>query len=217
MSLKISLKDEKTFIILYNIIIIVVLEWFFNYSGLLPTEPDNARYMISTLVQSMAAIFAIIISLSLVAVQLTASSYSTRVIDIFLESRHLHILFSIYSIEIIYGLLLLRLIPPKESMSSFEIYISLLYYLGIISFFLLWYYLKDIMNMIKPSAIINRLCDRITKDQLGSQNDSIQPVMDIMRSSLDRYDYETLASGLKAITTRSKILFERGSYSSKRE
>ncbi len=44
---------------------------------------DNERYLISALVQSLAATIALVITLSLVAVQLAAQSYSARVIDVY--------------------------------------------------------------------------------------------------------------------------------------
>lgn len=50
--------------------------------NLLHTDVDSARYMLSALVQSEAAIVALVVTLSLVAVQLAAQSYSARVIDV---------------------------------------------------------------------------------------------------------------------------------------
>lgn len=44
---------------------------------------DNERYLLSALVQSLAAVIALVITLSLVAVQLAAQSYSARVIDVY--------------------------------------------------------------------------------------------------------------------------------------
>ena len=46
-----------------------------------PINENSARNMISTLVESEAAIIAVVITLSLVAVQLTASSYSPKASD----------------------------------------------------------------------------------------------------------------------------------------
>jgi len=51
--------------------------------GAFTIADDIARYLLSALVQSLAAIIAIVVTLTLVAVQLTASAYSPRVIDIF--------------------------------------------------------------------------------------------------------------------------------------
>ena len=63
--------------------IIVISHLVFSYSGFLHTDVDSARYMLSALVQSEAAIVALVVMLSLVAVQLAAQSYSARVIEVF--------------------------------------------------------------------------------------------------------------------------------------
>lgn len=47
---------------------------------------DTARFVLAALIQSESTIIALVITLSLVVIQLTSSSYSTRVIDIFKES-----------------------------------------------------------------------------------------------------------------------------------
>lgn len=64
----------------------------FKLFNLIHTEPTSARYMLSALVQSQAAIIAIIVSLTLIAVQHTASAYSPRVIRIFRDNPDMWIL-----------------------------------------------------------------------------------------------------------------------------
>ncbi len=71
---------------------------------------DNERYLISALVQSLAATIALVITLSLVAVQLAAQSYSARVIDVYKNNPDMWILLSIYIVVIFYGLGLLKVI-----------------------------------------------------------------------------------------------------------
>ncbi len=61
------------------------------YYGILATNEESSRYMLSASVQSEAAIIAIVVTLSLVAVQLT-SSYSRRVTESFSKNPHLWIL-----------------------------------------------------------------------------------------------------------------------------
>lgn len=68
----------------------VISYLFFSGFKLLYTDVDSARYVLSSLVQSEATILAIVVTLSLVAVQLAASS-SSRVIDIFKRSPDLWI------------------------------------------------------------------------------------------------------------------------------
>ncbi|MFQ6119549.1 MAG: hypothetical protein ACE5KE_06660, partial [Methanosarcinales archaeon] len=80
--------------------------WFYIliFIGINPSYCDltNIRYMLSALIQSEAAIIAIVITLSLVAVQLTASSYSSRVMVIFRDSPDLWFLMFSYIGSIIY-------------------------------------------------------------------------------------------------------------------
>jgi uncharacterized membrane protein len=77
-------------------VIIAAFHIFFSYSGFLHTDVDSARYMLSALVQSEAAIVALVVTLSLVAVQLAAQSYSARVIEVFRRTPDLWILMGIY-------------------------------------------------------------------------------------------------------------------------
>ncbi len=54
--------------------VIIVSHIAFSYFNLLHTDVDSARYMLSALVQGEAAIVALVVTLSLVAVQLAAQS-----------------------------------------------------------------------------------------------------------------------------------------------
>src|SRR3990172_2058972 len=83
--------------------------------------------MLSALVQSEAAIVALVVTLSLVAVQLAASSYSARIVEIFKKTPDLWILIGIYGIAIFYGLGVLKLIEQANlnmnRLSNLEKYI----------------------------------------------------------------------------------------------
>jgi hypothetical protein len=150
-----------------------------------PTDANSARYMLSALVQSQAAIVAIVITLTLIAVQLTASAYSPRVINIFKKNPDMWILLGLYGISIFYSLILLRLlkeaeggvmiqgvswflghmhifIRPSDHISpSFEWLVSLALWLGIFAFVSLVPYIRNITDLLKPENIINRLASDI--------------------------------------------------------
>ncbi len=118
--------------------VIIASHIVFSYFGLLHTDVDSARYMLSSLVQSEAAIVALVVTLSLVAVQLAASSYSARVIEAFRRTPDLWILIGIYGVAMFYGLGVLKLIekanPQVNSLSNLEGHIAFSYYLGIFAF-----------------------------------------------------------------------------------
>ncbi len=141
--------------------LILALHIAFSYFNLLHTDVDSARYMLSALVQSEAAIVALVVTLSLVAVQLAAQSYSARVIDVFRRTPDLWILMGIYGIAIFYGLGVLKLIeranPALNSLSNLEGHVALSYYLGVFAFVALVPYIWKTLDLLKPSIVINML------------------------------------------------------------
>jgi len=208
-------------LVLWFVSFIPAFRWF----NLFNTEATSARYMLSALVQSQAAIVAIVISLTLVAVQLTASAYSPRVIDVFKSFKKnpdFWILLGFYGFSIFYGLFILKLVKATEGefvnqsaiwpsfhpLLSLEHGVSMAYWLGIFTFIILVPYLWNILDLLKPENIINRLKIDITKDTLlNSEEDPIQPITDIVHGSIMKYDIETTRVGLGAVTERlSKII-----------
>ena len=182
--------------------------FIFILFNLTPTEATSARYMLSALVQSQAAIIAIVVSLTLIAVQLTASAYSPRVIRIFRNNPDMWILLGFYGLSIFYGLLVLKMIRGVSDSSqiailntSLEAYISYAYALGISTFAILCLYVWNIMGLLESENIINRLKIEITNGNLlNSKEDPIQPILDIVHGSIMKYDIETTRVGLKAVT-----------------
>ncbi|HSD56822.1 MAG TPA: DUF2254 family protein [Methanotrichaceae archaeon] len=190
--------------------IFIVSHLVFSYFGFLHTDADTARYLLNTLVSSEAGIFAIVVTLSLIAVQLAASSYSARVIDLFMKTPDPWMLMLIYIAAMVYSLGVLKLVD-EESVSRLEIYISLSYYMGIFAFTALILFIWNTFDLLQPFTIIDRLSERITKQHILSllsrqspfNNDPVQPIIDIVLGSWGKYDYETMGYGLRAISSRA--------------
>ena len=196
-------------------VVVLVCFVLFRYFNLFHTDADSARYMLSALVQSQAAIVAIVITLTLIAVQLTASAYSPRVIRIFRNNPDMWLLLGCYGASIFYGFIVLKLVEGAEgefvSQSaiwslgrfsiSFETCVSLAYWLGAFTFVVLFPYMLDVIRLLKPESIIKRLAIEITKARiLKSKEDPIQPIADIVHGSIMKYDLETTRVGLNAVT-----------------
>jgi len=193
----------------------------FVYFDLAPTKPISALYMLSALVQSQAAIVAIVVSLTLIAVQLTASTYSPRVIRIFRDNPDMWLLLVLYGSSIFYGLLILKTIKNGDLSQipllgcSLESHIFSAYLLGIFSFMMLFRYMLSIMDLLTAENIINQLATEITKAKLletlklaktsegverRTVDDPIQPIVNIIHASIMKYDLETTRVGLKEAT-----------------
>ncbi len=205
--------------------VIVILHFVFSYFDLLHTDVDSARYMLSALIQSEAAIIAIVVTLSLLVVQLAAQSYSARVIEVFRRRPDLWILMGIYGISIFYGLGVLKMIdkanPALNNLSNLEWEIALSYYFGVFSFVSLVPYIWKMFDMVKPTNMVDTISEKITKQNIlaairdgeeQSDDDPIQPIIDIIRSSLMKYDLETVRVGLKALGNAVENIFKNEAF-----
>ena len=197
------------------VVVLGVCHWAFNYLDLYHTDADSARYMLSAMVQAQAAIIAIVITLTLIAVQLTASAYSPRVIRVFRNNPDMWLLLGFYGFSMQYGLVVLKMVEgvARETVSqdvfwvlgfvpmSIECCVSVAYWLETFTLVALFPYMLNIIGLLKPENIINRLATEITNDKiLKSEEDLIQPIMDIIHSSVMKYDLGTTRVGLKAVT-----------------
>jgi hypothetical protein len=209
--------------------VIVIMHVVFSYSGFLHTDVDSARYMLSALIQSEAAIVALVVTLSLVAVQLAAQSYSARVIEVFRKTPDLWILMGIYGIAIFYGLGVLKMIenPLMGRRSNLEAQVSFAYYLGVFAFVALVPYIWNTLEMLKPSTVIDMLAEEITKENIlfaidehqekTNEKDPIQPIIDIVNGSIMKYDYETVRYGLEEIGNRCNHIFRNENFKGEEE
>lgn len=213
-------------------LVIIAFHSIFLHYGFLHTSADSARYMLSALVQSEAAILAVVITFSLVAMQLVASSTnSTRVIEDFIKTPDFWILMGVYGFAIFYGLGVLKMIegacPAVDSMSNLEAHVSFAYYFGIFAFAALIHYVWNTLNLLKSSTIINMLAERITKESILSvigeeggktgDEDPVQPIVDIVSNALVWHDYATIRDGLRAIGDRANHIFKNDTFKDEEE
>lgn len=134
------------------------------------TNPENARSLISTIIQSEVAIIAIVFTLSLIAVQQTTSAYSPRVIDIFNDhkkNKPFFILFLIYSFCICLSVLLLKVIDnadPVYPLIEYCIWITCVIFIFLI--FALIPYSESMLNFFKPTTLIKLLSENVSKQSI---------------------------------------------------
>ena len=206
-------------IIIYAIILastFYALKFILYYLNFLHADIDNTRYLLSAIAQFQAAIIAIVITVSLVAVQLAASTYSARVVNIFKTNPDFWLLLILYTGSTLYDCLILMILSRK--ISTFYIFIS--YWLCASAILALFPYVLSMINILNPEVIMRKLLDyidyksRSTKKEgylAGSrplvyyqypERDPFQPVIDIVRGAFIKGDYETAKIGLRMMTTK---------------
>ena len=196
--------------IAYFIIPLILIGIVPQFDFLFPSvDADSARNMISALVQSEAAIMAIAVSLSLVAVQLAASVYSIRIIKIFKGMSFYWFLIYYYIVSMGYGLWVIIGIRKADLGSDVltilraDIYLT--YFLGLYAFILLAPFIKNVLDLLDLTKILGILSKDVTRDQLllverpGDINDPLKPIVDIIISSMDRLDEGAVDEGLTLI------------------
>jgi hypothetical protein len=210
------------YLILFVVLISSTIIWNVKniYFGTFEINDNSARYLLSALVQSQAAIIAIVVTMTLVAVQLTASAYSPRVIDIFKKNRVMWLLLVWYGLSIFFGLFVLEMIGGKyQSLGhwgvSLESCIFLAYLMGIAAFTGLFWHIGNVIDLLKPENIIEKLSKNITREKVSkfieseekqrvdrvepAKDDPVQPIMDIIHGAVMKYDIETARVGLNRV------------------
>lgn len=202
----------STFVI--TAIIVLIVDNYISFFNLSATSnPNSARYLLSSLIQSQAAILAIVITITLIAVQLAASSYSPRVIDIFQRNADFIMLLLFYGLSIFLLSGILKIIPEEptifQSQIALHTKINNALVVSFFTFTMLFPYILRTLNLLKPSTIIEELAKDITKENilksinpdknLKVKDNPLIPIFDIIRSSCLRHDFETTRKGLKSI------------------
>jgi hypothetical protein len=222
-------------ILMYGIFVFIafVFTHMFTHYNLFYTESNSAKYLLSALVQSQAAIIGIVITLTFIAVQLIFS-YSPRAVGVALKKNvDMLMLLIFYGISIFYGLFVLRMIPDKlnEPLSqidfltfwgssvSLEYRICFVYCLGIFTFVAIAPYLRYTVNFLKPDNIIKILSHDITESEIlkhiksvkesekdwtiPMKDDPVQPIADIICGSVMKYDIATTRTGINTMADRA--------------
>ncbi len=199
------------FVIFLISLIFFIFSRIFPYYD--PIKANSSLDIINLLVQIEATIIAIVITLSLVAVQLAAQSYSTRVIEIFKKNNSFRAILALYTFAIIFGVFTLILADNKIEILIIQKLILIDYYIGIVSVLALVLFIWEIFNLLKPSHILKELSKSIKKDNIldhisdKKKEDPIQPIIDILQASLLKYDNTTVNEGLANIDIKLKKIF----------
>ncbi len=211
---------EVTLPIFWAVIIVALFVIHRSPYTLFGGSADSARYLLSALAQSQAAIVTIVITLTLVAVQLASQTYSPRIMDLFLKSFAFWILLLFYSLSIMYDFILLDMITERN-INSFGCLVDFGVILMAGTFSALFLYVKGAIEQLKPDTFIKRLggdvrkelktfLEAIHKRYIGNKNnysprllnekeDKILPLIDITKKAIRIDDLTTARHGIKEL------------------
>jgi len=199
------------YLIVCAVIVWIDVLYILKFNNNIDIDFKNAQMMLSSLVQIEALIFSLIITFSLISVQLASSSYSVRVIDVFKRSPDSKILILLYGFDLL-SIIILLAILKEDNFDKLESLMILISTIGIISVIGSLFFMKNTLDLIKPSTIIEKLSRDLTFDsiiiseQIGDESDLFQPINDILTRSLLSNDTGTFLNGIRIVSSRIKYL-----------
>jgi len=225
------IKRFLQYLLLFDIVSIsgIILFWIFN---LFSTNINNALYFLSAMVQAQSAIIALVVTLTLVAIQMGTASYTPRVVDVMKKNPDMWYLLIIYISAISFGFFALKNVTEPDFFLVSSVLI-----LGIFTFFALFLYLKNTITLLRPDIVVSILVDEINYENLkdtiafarqsskawvsdnsdvsdivtqkNRKEDIFQPVFDVIHASIMRYDVTTTRTGLNGVSCKIIELLDR--------
>lgn len=195
-------QHASIFLVLY-IVVILICGMFISTFNFVPVSEENDTSFLSSIIQSQVTIISIVITLSLVAIQITASQYSSTIVDYIRRHPDFWILITIYICLIIYGLIALITLNGDLSEQflgiSLRDYISLEFGIAVYSLIILVPYLYFTINLLSAKKIIDGFSKNIDKKSILNKDENFNFLFTIIRSSLLKNDLEVASYGLNSL------------------
>ncbi len=139
---------------------------------IVPESPNVAdlRYTLSALAQSLAAILAIVISLTLLVLRETSNRYSTKFIDLFLSPKSSYtIIFWVTVLLFLIAIcsdIIVILNLSKINLSNSWHYVKSVLFISLLAFIFLVYYMLFCLVSLKPSGLMKMMIEEDTAKKL---------------------------------------------------
>jgi uncharacterized membrane protein len=154
--------------------------WLAQWPRLFGAGPEGARQLLSTLAGSTMTVMGITFSMTLVALALASSQYTSRILRNFMRSRVTQITFGIFAGIFVYCLIVLRTIRGGVGEAQFvpgaAVFFAFVMALGGVG--VLIYFIHHIASSIQASSIIASVAeetmaavDRLFPERLGRESD----------------------------------------------
>lgn len=184
------------------------------------TIPGSEKSILNTLARAQAAIFAIVFSVLILGVRLSASSYSPRLASAFRSDPAYKWSVGIFAISIGFDVAVLYLI---DLVSDFQLTIFVLtaFLLAIGAFWTMYEFVDETLEKTTPEGILNQISDNLIPEHIISESeasaedttnrDPFLTLISVIRSSIEQSDRVSAKIGLDILADRINDLLETGS------
>ena len=163
--------------------------WLPQWPRLFGAGAEGARQMLSTLAGSMMTVMGITFSMTLLALALASSQYTSRILRNFMRSRVTQVTLGIFAGIFVYCMIVLRTIRSGEAefVPSLAVFFAFILALG--GVVVLIYFIHHIASSIQASSIIATVAqvtiasiDRLFPEKLGHGPDEDEGQDQVLRS-----------------------------------
>ena len=177
----------------------------------------NGIQILTILASTQAAIFAIVFSIIILGIQLSASGYSPRLVNLFREDDAYRFTAALFGASIGVDVLGLYLFAVQDSF-LYETYLSGAGALAVGSLGVLYLFVDRTLYQSTPEGILTRLREQLSPEwtiqqaRLSHENsakrDPYQLLLSVIDSAVEARDSPTISQGLDLITDRVGDLLE---------
>jgi len=204
----------ETFMRRLSILLIVSFFWGVTYFFIFRNNSnwDNTQAMISTIIQAQITCIAIILSVTLVIIQMMASTYTLRGINLLKTDTTIKEIIGLLGLLILFGLLLLRSLPtdpavdyilitPFELRLNVESLIAFEIFWGVLTVFLMYLFVIRIVDLFQPEIMIKFLAREIDIKKVSAISNPYQSYFDVLFRAIKNQDTTTLEIGMSEAFT----------------
>jgi uncharacterized membrane protein len=169
--------------------------WLTQWPRLFGAGPEGARQLLSTLAGSMMTVMGITFSMTLVALALASSQYTSRILRNFMGSRVTQVTLGIFAGIFVYCLIVLRTIRGGAGEAEFvpSVAVFFAFVMALSGVGVLIYFIHHIASSIQASSVIASVAeetmaavDRLFPDKLGHGPDEDEDQDQVLQSLNER-------------------------------
>jgi hypothetical protein len=138
-------------------VVLIVLRVLGVWEVFSPGVDDNARYFLSAVAQALASLFALVITVSLIIMQLLTQTYTSAIFEIYVKRPIVLVSFLVSGFVIVFSLYILLqiqngLVCPRECVETDIVFV-------LVAFSVAWnvIYFFDLLSVVRPDNFLKMI------------------------------------------------------------